>query len=119
MQVPRRAYVATFSAIGAIGLVSLLAGETNTPIAASILALELFGPGFAAYAALACVISFLMTSRRSVHPTQVLAVRKSASIQVQIGNELENVRAEFQPRSKSVIGAGLRLLKNIRQKRHS
>jgi H+/Cl- antiporter ClcA len=109
------ANIATFSAIG---FVSLLAGAANTPIAASILSLELFGPEIAPYAAIACVISFLMTGHRSVHPTQVLAVRKSASIQVEIGNELKNVRAEFQPRSKSVIGAGLRLLKNIRQKRH-
>jgi H+/Cl- antiporter ClcA len=107
------ASIGTFSAIG---FVSLLSGAANTPIAASILSLELFGPEIAPYAAMACVISFLMTGHRSVHPTQVLAVRKSASIQVEIGKELENVRAEFQPRSKSIIGAGLRLLKIIRQK---
>jgi H+/Cl- antiporter ClcA len=109
------ANIGTFSAIG---FVSLLSGSANTPIAASILSLELFGPEIAPYAAIACVISFLMTGHRSVHPTQVLAVRKSASIQVEIGKELENVRAEFQPRSKSIIGAGLRLLKIIRQKLH-
>jgi len=116
MQVPRRAYVATFSAIGSV---SLLAGAANTPIAASILSLELFGPQISPYAAIACVITFLMTGHRSVHPTQVLAVRNSASIQVEIGNELENVRAEFQPRSKSIIGASLRLTQKICQKHHS
>ena len=49
---------ATFSALG---LVSLLAGAANTPIAASIMALELFGPKLGTYAAIACIISFLMT----------------------------------------------------------
>jgi H+/Cl- antiporter ClcA len=110
------ANIATFSAIG---FVSLLAGGTNTPIAATILSLELFGPELAPYAAIACVISFLMTGHRSVHPTQVLALRKSASIKVEIGSEMENIRAEFQPRRKSVIGAGLRLLRIIRRKSNS
>jgi H+/Cl- antiporter ClcA len=111
-----QANIATFSAIG---FVSLLAGATNTPVAASILSLELFGPEIAPYAAIACVISFLMTGHRSVHPTQVLAVRKSTSIEVEIGSELTDVKAKFQPRRKSLIGAGLRLIEAIRQKRHS
>jgi len=66
--------IATFSAIG---LVSLLAGAANTPIAASIMAVELFGTKIAPYAALACVVSFLMTGHRSVYPAQVLGVKKS------------------------------------------
>jgi len=65
--------IATFSAIG---LVSLLAGATNTPIAASIMAVELFGTKIAPYAALACVVSFLMTGHRSVYPSQVLGIKK-------------------------------------------
>jgi hypothetical protein len=99
-----------------MGFVSILAGATNTPIAASILALELLGPEFAAYAALACVISFLMTGHRSVHATQILAVGKSASIQVETGRELEEIKPQFQPRSKSLIGTGLRMAKAIRKK---
>ncbi len=108
-----QANIATFSAIG---FVSLLAGAANTPVAATILSLELFGPEIAPYAAIACVISFLMTGHRSVHPTQVLALRKSASIKVEIGNQLENIHAEIQPRRKSVIGAVLRLIGILRGK---
>ena len=52
---------ATFAAIG---LVSLLAGAANTPIAASIMAVELFGPKVAPYATVACVISFLLVRHR-------------------------------------------------------
>ena len=65
--------IATFSALG---LVSLLAGSANTPIAASIMAVELFGTKIAPYAALACVVSFLMTGHRSVYPSQVLGIKK-------------------------------------------
>jgi H+/Cl- antiporter ClcA len=106
--------VATFSAMG---LVSLLAGAANTPIAASILAMELFGAEFAPYAALSCAISFLMTGHRSVHPTQVLAVGKSASIQVETGKELEGIQTRFQPRNKSLTELGLRLAKAMTKKR--
>jgi len=104
---------ATFSAIG---FVSVLAGATNTPIAASILALELFGPDLAAYAALACVISFLMTGHRSIHSTQVLAVRKSASIQVQVGQELSKVDTKIKMREKSLLHLLSSLIAFVRRK---
>ena len=93
--------IGTFSALG---LVSLLAGATNSPIAASILALELFGADLASYAAIACVISFLMTGHRSVLPTQVLAMRKTASMEVEVGKELTQVHPRFRPREKSLLG---------------
>jgi len=76
-------------------------------------------PEIAPYAAIACVIGFLMTGHWSVHPTQVLNVRKSTSIEVEIGCELTDVKAKFQPRRKSLIGAELQLIEAIRQKRHS
>jgi len=105
--------IATFSAIG---LVSLLAGTANTPISASIMAVELFGPKVAPYAAVACVISFLMTGHRSVYPSQVLAVAKSASFHVEIGKELEEVEAKFEPRDKGLIGRSLGIAKTIKKK---
>ncbi|HVP36004.1 MAG TPA: chloride channel protein [Terriglobales bacterium] len=106
--------MATFAAIG---LVSLLAGAANTPIAASIMAVELFGPKVAPYAAVACVISFLMTGHRSVYPSQVLAIRKSPSLEAEIGKEVEEIETMFRPRKKSLITTGLRIARKLR--RHS
>lgn len=56
--------------LAALGLVAVLAGTANTPIAASIMAIELFGAQIAPYATLACVISFLITGRQSIFPHQ-------------------------------------------------
>lgn len=81
---------ATFAAIG---LVAILAGAANTPIAASIMAVELFGPHLGPYAAISCVVSFLMTGHRSLYPTQILAVSKSQSLHVEIGREIEHAHA--------------------------
>ncbi|MCK4846708.1 MAG: chloride channel protein [Deltaproteobacteria bacterium] len=87
----------------AIGIVSLLAGAANTPITASIMAVELFGPEIGSYAAVACIISFLMTGHRSIFPSQVLALRKSASFNVELGKEVESIRPHFEKRSRSFI----------------
>lgn len=56
--------------LAALGLVAVLAGAANTPLSASIMAIELFGPDIAPYATVACVISFLITGQQSVYPSQ-------------------------------------------------
>lgn len=99
----------------AIGMVSLLAGAANTPISASIMAVELFGPQVAPYAAVSCVISFLMTGYRSVYPSQILAISKSPSFSMEKGKEMKDIHnVEFHPRPKSVasgIAKGIRKFK--------
>lgn len=91
------------SVFAAIGMVALLAGSANTPISASIMAAELFGPKIASYAALACIISYLITGHRGVYPSQVLAVTKSPSIRVSEGLTMEQiVNVEVEARPKSV-----------------
>lgn len=95
-----RAFGWEMDAFAAMGLVGLLAGATNTPLASSIMAVELFGPAIAPYAAVACVVSFLMAGYRSVYPSQVLAVRKSSSIIAETGKEVEGVEPVYQPSSK-------------------
>lgn len=64
------------STFAAIGLVSLLAGAVNAPLAAIFLAVELFGPGIAPYAAISCVVSYFITGNRSLFPSQVISIRK-------------------------------------------
>jgi H+/Cl- antiporter ClcA len=103
---------ATFSAVG---FVSLLAGAANTPIAASILAIEFFGSAIAPYAAIACVVSFLMTGHRSVFPTQILALKKSSSVEVEMGKELDGVNTTFKFRDKSLIGLGFKILEKLKR----
>jgi H+/Cl- antiporter ClcA len=101
---------ATFAAIG---LVSVLAGAANTPIAASIMSVELFGPAVAPYATLACVVSFLITGHRSVYPSQVLSISKSPSLSVEIGGEIEKIQTSLILREKGLVASLLALLKGI------
>ncbi len=101
----------------AIGMAGLLAGAANTPISASIMAVELFGPGVGPYAAVACVISFLMTGHRSVYPSQILAIAKSSSIVVEKGREMEGIDdVGVKVRSKSITGGILKGIQKVRKK---
>jgi hypothetical protein len=79
-------HVAMFAALG---FVSVLSGSTNTPIAATIMAVELFGINIAHYAALSAVISFLITGHRSVYSSQLLAMTKSSMLNMKFGNEID------------------------------
>ena len=79
------------STFAAIGFVSVLAGTTNTPIVTSILAIELFGATVAPYAAVSCVISFLMSGHRSLYSSQVLTISKSGAIAPALGHEIKDI----------------------------
>ncbi|MFA6073146.1 MAG: chloride channel protein [Candidatus Woesearchaeota archaeon] len=99
---------ATFAAIG---FVAVLAGVANTPIAASILAIEVFGPQVAPYAAVVCVISFLMTGHRSLYSNQVLSIQKSSSLKAIQGQKLGETKTKIIVRKKGVLKYALRVRK--------
>jgi len=88
-------YIPLFAALG---FVSVLAGATSAPIAAMIMAVELFGMNVAHYAAISIIIAFLMTGHRSVFPSQVLHMKKSEAINVKLGDEILNTETTYTTR---------------------
>jgi H+/Cl- antiporter ClcA len=87
----------------ALGFISLLSATTNTPIASTIMAVELFGIDMAHYAALSAVISFLISGHRSVFASQILGMRKSEMLSIKMGEEIENTNMELEDKEKSKI----------------
>ena len=87
----------------AIGLIALLGGTANTPIAACVMGIELFGEEIAPYAALACIISFFVTGNRSIYPTQILAMKKANHLSVVLGREIRKLddATEENPKSQT------------------
>jgi H+/Cl- antiporter ClcA len=88
-------HIAMFAALG---FVSVLSGSTNTPIAATIMAVELFGIDIAHYAALSAVISFLITGHRSVFSSQILAMKKSGILNIKVGDEVDKTHVVLDDR---------------------
>ena len=99
----------------AIGMVSLLSGAANTPIAASIMAVELFGATLAPYAAIAGIVSYIMTGHRSVYPSQILAIKKSDSINVSLGGEIEDVEIDSNIGRNILIKRGNKIIGKLKR----
>jgi len=98
----------------ALGFVSVLSATTNTPIASTIMAVELFGIDIAHYAALGAVISFLLSGHRSIFSSQILAMKKSEMLAVKIGEEVENINASLEEHEQSKFN---KLKDRLQQKR--
>lgn len=105
--------VATFAGIG---LICLLAGCTNSPISASIMSVELFGPLVAPYATVACIISFLMSGHRSVYPSQVLSISKSGSLNVELGKQMIDTHSPNQLSSETILAIALKGYNKIKSR---
>ncbi len=83
------------SFFAALGFISVLAAATNAPIAALIMAMELFGMDIAHYAAISIAISFLMIGHRSVFPSQKLSMRKSDMLTIEFGEDIEHSNVDL------------------------
>lgn len=93
-------HVAFFAALG---FVSVLAGTTNAPIAATIMAMELFGLEVAHYAAISVVISFFMTGHRSVFSSQILAMKKSDILKIDFGEDIAHAKIDVNDKDVKKI----------------
>jgi H+/Cl- antiporter ClcA len=56
--------------LAAIGFVAVFAGAANTPIASTLMAMELFGAEIGVYAAIACVVAYLFSGHAGIYPAQ-------------------------------------------------
>ena len=93
--------------LAAIGLVAVLAGTANTPLAASVMAIELFGAKIAPYATVACVISFLVTGRQSIYPHQRISMDSGKDMEEATSSPQLRRRAtdfqQYMPHRKALL----------------
>ncbi|NTV48694.1 MAG: voltage-gated chloride channel [Geobacteraceae bacterium] len=104
----------------AVGMVAMLAAAANTPISASIMAMELFGASIGPYAAVACMTSFLIVGYNSVYPSQLLGIQKSGSLSAPTGSQLGNIDyASVVPREKSLLQSLQTFIRRYRNKKRN
>ena len=63
--------------LAAVGFVAVFAGAANTPLACTVMAVELFGSAVVVPVAVACVASYVFSTHRGIYTTQRLSVSKS------------------------------------------
>ncbi|EJG2380586.1 voltage-gated chloride channel family protein [Raoultella ornithinolytica] len=59
--------------LAGLGFVALFAGAANTPVASTLMAIELFGAEIGVYAALACVVAYLVSGYTGIYRAQRIA----------------------------------------------
>jgi len=56
--------------LAGLGFVAVFAGAANTPLACTLMAMELFGVEIGVYAALACAVSYLCSGHTGIYKSQ-------------------------------------------------
>jgi len=65
-----------FAFLAALGFVAVFAGAANTPLACTLLAIEIFGADIGLFALLACVVSYLFSGHTGIYKAQRIAQSK-------------------------------------------
>lgn len=77
----------------ALGFVAVFAGAANTPLACTIMGIELFGADHAVPIALACFIAYLCSGHNGIYLSQRIAVPKRASPGREVAATLREARS--------------------------
>lgn len=68
------------SLLAGMGFVAVFAGAANTPLACTFMAMELFGTEVGAYAAVACIFSYLFSGHSGIYASQRVQQGKFSSM---------------------------------------
>ncbi|MES2464792.1 MAG: voltage-gated chloride channel family protein [Armatimonadota bacterium] len=85
----------------ALGFVAVFAGAANTPLACTLLGIELFGAPMGVPFAAACIISYLLSGHRGIYASQRVGVSKAGPILVSRGTTLREAQEGRQRISSS------------------
>jgi len=80
----------------ALGFVAIFAGATNTPLACTIMGIELFGSAHSVPIALACFVAYLCSGHSGIYLSQRVGVRKTENAVVAVNSTLRQLRENGQ-----------------------
>ncbi|GEN76755.1 voltage-gated chloride channel family protein [Chryseobacterium hagamense] len=66
-----------YGLLAGMGFVAVFAGATNTPLACTLMGIELFGADCGVYVAIACVVSYLFSGNNSIYIKQKIGEAKN------------------------------------------
>jgi H+/Cl- antiporter ClcA len=82
-----------------VGLAAVFAASSNTPLALSIMAMELFGAPVVPHVVIVCVLAYLLTGHRSIYPAQRLMNGKGG-VRLTHPMALRDLAATSAPRAR-------------------
>ncbi len=75
-----------------LGFVAVFAGASNTPLACTLMGVELFGGGGVVYVAVACFVAYLASGHRGIYGTQQVGASKNPLGEGYQGDRLETIQ---------------------------
>lgn len=78
--------------LAGMGFVAVFAGATNTPLACTIMALELFGSECGVFVAVACVVSYIFSGHNSIYGRQKIGAAKHPRLNHHEGRSLNEIK---------------------------
>jgi H+/Cl- antiporter ClcA len=91
--------------LAAVGFVAVFAAATNTPLACTIMGLELFGAGPLPYLAVGCVVAYVFSSHRGIYSAQRLDTPKGSGAPADVSlRELAERRSSWLRRRPTEDG---------------
>lgn len=86
-----------------LGFVAVFAGASNTPLACTIMGLELFGAGNTVYIATACFLAYVFSGHSGIYLSQRVGVPKTDSHLIPPDASLRELRQIGRPTTPSVV----------------
>jgi H+/Cl- antiporter ClcA/PII-like signaling protein len=83
--------------MAALGFVAVFAGAANTPLACTVMGVELFGAQYGVFLALACCSSYIWSGHRGIYMSQILDTPKMDDPDVPVEATLDRVREGQAP----------------------
>jgi H+/Cl- antiporter ClcA/PII-like signaling protein len=88
--------------LAALGFVAVFSGAANTPLACTMMGIELFGAPYGGYLATACCFSYIWSGHRGIYLAQVIDTPKADERHFPVGITLAKARSTrpapaFQP----------------------
>jgi H+/Cl- antiporter ClcA len=87
-----RLFHAPVDLFAGLGLVAVFAGATNTPLACTIMGIELFGAQYTIYFAIACFLAYLCSGHSGIYLSQRIGTPKLKSAELPSGASLRTAR---------------------------
>jgi H+/Cl- antiporter ClcA len=80
--------------LAGMGFVAVFAGAANTPLASTIMAIELFGAPVGIYAGIACICSYLCSGHAGIYRSQRVGLSKYAALKHHEGKSISEIAIE-------------------------
>ncbi len=80
--------------LAGMGFVAVFAGAANTPLASTLMAIELFGVAAGSYAGIACIVSYLCSGHAGIYRSQRVGLSKYTALKHQEGLSIKELEIE-------------------------